>query len=112
MPFISEGVVSRVKANPAVTGQVGFYPGVHSGTGDAFRATSLLTEIATDIATGDTQFAHQRNHNMCKILADSLAQTQRLVNRRIDARRLDSVIKGTVDRIVQFAQEGQGIVAS
>ena len=57
------------------------------------------------------KLAHQRDHDVRKILADALMGLQRIVDRRIDARGVRRVVEIFVDRGIDFLQQRQRIAA-
>ena len=102
-------VVGGVETDPAEAGQEGFHPGV-GGIGPLAHATSRpVIEIAGDVARGDAPPARHRDHDVGEVLADAAADFQRVVDGRMDLRDPRLVGEGSMDRMVQGRERGEGI---
>ena len=77
--------------------------------GRADAAIGLTVEIAADIAARHAETAHERDHDVGEILADALPRLERLVNRRVDARRLRTVGEPLEHLGVQPAEHRQRV---
>src|SRR5262249_26472041 len=72
----------------------------------------VVEKMAADISARNSDQAREGNENVGKILTDSSADRKAFIERRIDSRALGLVGEAAVDRRIDLAEQGQGIVAA
>src|SRR5271165_2091678 len=90
----AQAVVGGIEIDPVESGDKHGDPGVRS-----FRADAVLpaSDVATDIARGQTHGAQTGNHDLGEILADAAPQCKRRQDRRVDLGGLGNIAESVVD---------------
>ena len=110
----ADEVVGGIEGGPTEARDKGFDPGVGSAfEGAVFVAVFLaMKEVAADVTAGDAERAHEGNHDVGEILADSLAGLQRVFDGGIDFGAVGHVVEEGVDAFVEMREQFEGSAAA
>jgi len=111
MFVICEPVYRRIKAEPADSRKKRFHPGMGGAIGGRMRILAAMIEVSADVATGNSGIPDEGNHNVSKILADTLPRLERMFNRRIYCRAFFYIAKTAINAGAGIQKECQGTPA-
>src|ERR1700690_4113485 len=95
--FPPEKVIGGIEFHPAGFPKISFDPGVRRARGGAVVPLVLMIKVAADVAARNAELAHESDHDVSKILADTLASAQGIVNGRIHTSSIGHVAEGFVE---------------
>ena len=72
-------------------------------SGGPVRRIRARIQIPAHVPAGNPHVTHQSDHDVREILAHALARFDRLIDRRIHARRFRNIFEPVIDRLVQLS---------